>query len=201
MNLSRHNYFFIGFGLSILSFSFSFDLQSQSLNSSSSGKKGDLIQFSKKRNDAWNQNYQKAVKLSEELQFPTSYTDERGRMVMLQRLGHQNRPVYYATDNRPFIVGTAITTRDIAGEAGNSIFGPLFNLVPISLAYSGEKSCKMWIKEVSHKLRSANKHKLFKINKLINKLGTKKEEGRHPLFNVLFIWHEDVDNKKEWKQS
>ena len=62
-------------------------------------KKGDLTQFAQDRNRAWNRNFQRAVQLSKELQFPSSYVDDRGRVVKLQRLGHQNRPVYYTTDN------------------------------------------------------------------------------------------------------
>ncbi len=89
----------IGIGLSVLCFCFLSDLHSQSRVRSRTRNQADLLQFSKEKHNAWNRNYQKAWKLSGELKFPVTYIDERGRMVMLQRLGYQNRPVYYTTDN------------------------------------------------------------------------------------------------------
>ena len=91
--------YFIVIGLSILSFFFLPDLYSQQLTGTSYGKQGNLVQFAKAKGEAWNLNHRRAVLLFEELKMPASYLDQNGRLVVLQRLGHHNRPVFYTADN------------------------------------------------------------------------------------------------------
>jgi len=90
---------FIVTGLSFFYFFARVDLYAQFPSTTSSAERGELIKFAQQRNKEWNRDFKKAINLSEELHFPVSYVDERGRIVMLQRLGFHNRPVYYVTDN------------------------------------------------------------------------------------------------------
>jgi len=59
----------------------------------------ELIQLSKIKSARWKAEKSNADSLAKTLNIPISYRDERGRVVVLQRLSRNNKPVYYATDN------------------------------------------------------------------------------------------------------
>ncbi|TFH37701.1 MAG: hypothetical protein E4G95_04540, partial [Bacteroidia bacterium] len=74
-------------------------LNAQQEGSGTETRRGDLIRFAKQRGDRWKLEKSRADSLAGILQMPLSYTDNTGRVTILQRLGYRNKPVYYATDN------------------------------------------------------------------------------------------------------
>lgn len=61
---------------------------------------GQLIQFAKQKSAEWTIEKRKADSLAGVLNIPISYIEkDSDRIVILQRLGPKNKPVYYATDN------------------------------------------------------------------------------------------------------
>ncbi|WP_297095671.1 S8 family serine peptidase [uncultured Draconibacterium sp.] len=59
----------------------------------------ELNQFAWQKNAKWTEQKRIADSLANRLQIPIFYVEASGRVVSLQRLGDNNQPVYYATDN------------------------------------------------------------------------------------------------------
>ena len=59
----------------------------------------DLIRFAKQKNADWLIEKHKADSIANALVIPVAYIENDIRVVILQRLGYNNKPVYYATDN------------------------------------------------------------------------------------------------------
>ncbi|WP_319502624.1 S8 family serine peptidase [uncultured Draconibacterium sp.] len=58
-----------------------------------------LNQFARQRNAGWTEQKRIADSVATILNLPVFYIDENGRVVSLQRLGRNNKPLYYATNN------------------------------------------------------------------------------------------------------
>ena len=61
--------------------------------------KPELNQFARLRSTQWTKEKEKADSIANKLNIPIYYIEESGRVISLQRLGNNNQPVYYATDN------------------------------------------------------------------------------------------------------
>jgi len=61
--------------------------------------RGDLIQFSKIKSANWILEKSRADSIAEVLNIPIAYVDHKSRVVVLQQMGQNNKPVYYATEN------------------------------------------------------------------------------------------------------
>jgi hypothetical protein len=72
-------------------------------------KRGELIRFAKQKNANWVMEKRKADSIAMALDIPVAYIENDSRVVILQRFGYNNKPVYYATDN---IVAAAIISVD-----------------------------------------------------------------------------------------
>lgn len=59
-----------------------------------------LHEFAKQKNARWKLDKRKADSLASDLGIPTYYVEnDSNKVVILQRLGHKNKPVYYSTNN------------------------------------------------------------------------------------------------------
>ncbi|WP_319480907.1 S8 family serine peptidase [uncultured Draconibacterium sp.] len=61
--------------------------------------KSELNQFARQKNAGWTEQKRIADSVATSLNIPVFYIEENGRVVSLQRLGRNNKPVYYATNN------------------------------------------------------------------------------------------------------
>ncbi|MFA5328338.1 MAG: S8 family serine peptidase, partial [Prolixibacteraceae bacterium] len=59
----------------------------------------ELIQFAKQKSTNWLKEKKVADSVANALNIPISYIDDNSRVVILQNLGRNNKPIYYATDN------------------------------------------------------------------------------------------------------
>ena len=98
--------------------------------------------------------------------------------------------LYYSNSTDPFIIGTAMSTRDLYLPNSLNIFGPLFNITPIKIEYTQEFSVLEWIRYISKNLRETENHKLFDPEKLSTRINSSRQLGVHSLYPVLMIWHE-----------
>ncbi|MDF1549204.1 MAG: S8 family serine peptidase, partial [Bacteroidales bacterium] len=87
---------FIYFFLTFLSFG---HITAQQTKQNIETRYNELIQFSKSRDSSWKLEKFWADSLAKILKMPVSYTDKAEKVIILQRLGYRNKPVYYATDN------------------------------------------------------------------------------------------------------
>src|SRR5665648_231932 len=98
-NLQRIYFLQKGFILFILCFLLIGFSHAQQSNRRIESNQGELIQFAKQKGANWLKEKRKADSLANLLNIPISYIDDNSRVVILQRLGRNNKPVYYATDN------------------------------------------------------------------------------------------------------
>jgi len=82
-----------------LSYLFLGALSAQQSGQKSEAKRGDLNQFAKLKNAIWVIEKRKADSVAKSLGIPVFYTENDNRVLILQRLGYNNLPIYYATDN------------------------------------------------------------------------------------------------------
>jgi len=62
-------------------------------------RQNDLMLFARQKGASWLVEKRKADSLAKVQGFPLSYIENDNRVITLQRLGRNNKPVYYATDN------------------------------------------------------------------------------------------------------
>ncbi|QIA08056.1 S8 family serine peptidase [Draconibacterium halophilum] len=85
--------------LFIFFFGFSRNLPAQPNRLKAESNRTELILFARQKNATWTAQKRTADSIANRFNLPTFYIEETGRVVSLQRLGHNNQPVYYATDN------------------------------------------------------------------------------------------------------
>ena len=95
-------------------------LYSQGNGNLAPAKAGNLLDFAKQRNRQWVEDKKRADSLANLLQFPIEYLEYDSRVVILQRLGPKNKPVYYATDN--ITAASVISTNQLWNDAGGSSY-------------------------------------------------------------------------------
>ena len=74
-------------------------LNAQQFQQKTETTRGDLNQFAKLKNANWVIEKRKADSTARSLGIPVFYTENDNRVIILQRLGYNNLPIYYATDN------------------------------------------------------------------------------------------------------
>ncbi|MCK3685472.1 S8 family serine peptidase, partial [Maribellus sp. YY47] len=80
-----------------------------------------LNQFSQQRSARWNAQKKVADSVAHQLDIPIFYVEENDRVIVLQRLENNNKPVYYATNN--LSVANTLTVDQVWSDANE--FPPL----------------------------------------------------------------------------
>jgi len=74
-------------------------LSAQQLNKDNEKRQAELIRFAGQKKTRWDIEKRKADSIAGLMAYPIAYTEDDSRIIILQRLGRNGKPVYYATDN------------------------------------------------------------------------------------------------------
>ncbi len=88
-------------------------------------------------------------------------------------------------------VGTMLAGRELPGT--QRLIGMLANTVVLRADLSGEKTLGTLVGEMREQLLSAMKHQSYPLDLIVDRLGVSVDPSRNPLFDVMFIYHNEGD--------
>jgi amino acid adenylation domain-containing protein/non-ribosomal peptide synthase protein (TIGR01720 family) len=97
------------------------------------------------------------------------------------------------TQQEDFILGVSVGGRnhpDLQEQVGNYI-----NMVPLRGHFKGESNFRKILRLSKTNLTEALSHQAYPFDKLVNKLPLERDTSRHPLFDVLLVSHNAVEQQ------
>jgi amino acid adenylation domain-containing protein len=99
--------------------------------------------------------------------------------------------LYRLTGQEEIVTGTVVMGRRHQELSG--IVGMFVNTLPLRNFPSGTKGVRSFIKEVRDRVTGAFEAQDYPFEELVEKLGIRRDMGRNPLFDVLFVMQDVAD--------